>query len=344
MPEPINPHPASPMPEDQAIRERVKGLTSQVLKEGRINSEAVSDIVRTVMGGGSGNAAVSSAEAREQFAAAIRDLDVVLVESASATHEALQQLASRGKDFTENDLKEALASLRQLEQDYAVRRRPHRRGDDRQSPPRNHGACGPRPGRRRGGERPRREPHGRVCRRPGRRHRASRRCAVRASAWRCWRAACWPALRMPCASNPRSRKANRLRRWSPGCSVLARDLPRLREISSVLIRHGLGDVVRRAGVATLLERAGQILQWGAWPATIAHLEPQQRMRLAFEELGPTFVKLGQMLSTREDLLPPAWTDELERLHSRRAAGALRRAAASGRAGARPVPVRRVRRP
>ena len=40
-----------------------------------------------------------------------------------------------------------------------------------------------------------------------------------------------------------------------------RDLPRLREISSVLIRHGLGDLVRRTGTATLLERAGQILQW-----------------------------------------------------------------------------------
>ena len=93
----------------------------------------------------------------------------------------------------------------------------------------------------------------------------------------------------------------------------ARDLPRLREISSVLIRNGLGDVVRRAGVGTLLERAGQILQWGE-AGEVAHLEPQQRMRLAFEELGPTFVKLGQMLSTREDLLPPAWTTELGRLH------------------------------
>src|SRR4051812_31646403 len=93
-----------------------------------------------------------------------------------------------------------------------------------------------------------------------------------------------------------------------------RDLPRLREISSVLIRHGLGDIVRRAGVAPLLERAGQILHWGE-SAEIAHLEPQRRMRLAFEELGPTFVKLGQMLSTREDLLPPAWTAELALLHS-----------------------------
>jgi ubiquinone biosynthesis protein len=94
-----------------------------------------------------------------------------------------------------------------------------------------------------------------------------------------------------------------------------RDLPRLREISSVLIRHGLGDLVRRTGTATLLERAGQILHWGE-AGDVAHLEPQRRVRLAFEELGPTFVKLGQMLSTREDLLPVAWTTELARLHNR----------------------------
>jgi ubiquinone biosynthesis protein len=100
--------------------------------------------------------------------------------------------------------------------------------------------------------------------------------------------------------------------WSVSSAV--RDLPRLREISSVLIRHGLGDVVRRAGVASLLERAGQVLHWGE-AGDLTHLEPQQRVRLAFEELGPTFVKLGQMLSTREDLLPPAWTTELAALHS-----------------------------
>ena len=99
-----------------------------------------------------------------------------------------------------------------------------------------------------------------------------------------------------------------------GLFSTARELPRLREISSVFVRHGLGDLVRRAGIATLLEHAGQVLQWGE-ASEIAHLEPQQRARLAFEQLGPTFVKLGQMLSTREDLLPPAWTTELARLHS-----------------------------
>ena len=47
-----------------------------------------------------------------------------------------------------------------------------------------------------------------------------------------------------------------------GVFGVARELPRLREISWVLIRHGLGDVVRGAGVSTVLERAGQVLQWG----------------------------------------------------------------------------------
>jgi len=93
-----------------------------------------------------------------------------------------------------------------------------------------------------------------------------------------------------------------------------RDLPRLHEISLVFVRHGLGDLVRRIGVATVLERAGQILHWGE-SAKSTQLEPQQRLRQALEELGPTFVKLGQMLSTREDLLPPKWTAELAKLHS-----------------------------
>jgi ubiquinone biosynthesis protein len=99
-----------------------------------------------------------------------------------------------------------------------------------------------------------------------------------------------------------------------GTHGVARDLSRLREISSVLIRHGLGDLVRRTGLATALERAGQILHWGeALKST--EIEPQERFRRSLEELGPTFVKLGQVLSTRPDLLSPSWIAELERLHS-----------------------------
>ena len=120
MPEPSASETASSTnPPDQEIRERVKELTSQVLQRGRLDPEAVKDIVRAAIGGSPGNA-VSGTAAREQFADAVRGLDEALVKSASATHDALQQLASRGKDFTDNDLKEALFSLRRLEQDYAA--------------------------------------------------------------------------------------------------------------------------------------------------------------------------------------------------------------------------------
>jgi len=93
-----------------------------------------------------------------------------------------------------------------------------------------------------------------------------------------------------------------------------RDFPRLHEITLVFIRHGLGDLVRRIGVGSFLERAGGLLHRGE-VARSSQLETQQRLRMALEELGPTFIKLGQMLSTREDLLPPKWTEELSRLHT-----------------------------
>jgi ubiquinone biosynthesis protein len=95
---------------------------------------------------------------------------------------------------------------------------------------------------------------------------------------------------------------------------VVRDLPRLHEITLVLIRHGLGDLVRRLGVASFLERTGAMFHLGEVDRG-TQLETQQRLRLAFEELGPTFIKLGQMLATREDLLPPEWTEELTRLHT-----------------------------
>jgi ubiquinone biosynthesis protein len=96
--------------------------------------------------------------------------------------------------------------------------------------------------------------------------------------------------------------------------VVLGNIPRLRVIASVFIRHGLGDIVRRIGIANVVERTGQILNWSP-RAESTSLEPAQRVRLALEELGPTFVKLGQVMATRVDLFPAAWITELEKLHS-----------------------------
>jgi hypothetical protein len=70
-----------------------------------------------VIGGTPDKTGVRGGDAAELFADAVRELDDALVKSAGATHTALQQLASRGQDFTENDLKDALVSLRKLEED-----------------------------------------------------------------------------------------------------------------------------------------------------------------------------------------------------------------------------------
>src|SRR5215472_3670257 len=106
--------------EDQLIRERVKELTSQVLQQGRVDPEAIRKVAGAVLGRTPGSTAVAGAKARESFAEAVRQLDDALVNSAGAAHGALQQLASRGQDFTDNDLKEALVSLRKLEEDYVA--------------------------------------------------------------------------------------------------------------------------------------------------------------------------------------------------------------------------------
>jgi len=95
---------------------------------------------------------------------------------------------------------------------------------------------------------------------------------------------------------------------------LMRELPRLHEIASVFIRHGLGEFVQRIGVAGVLERAGRIVHWSE-AGESAKLHPAQRLRLALEELGPSFVKLGQLMATRVDLLPPGWIAELDKLHA-----------------------------
>ena len=91
-----------------------------------------------------------------------------------------------------------------------------------------------------------------------------------------------------------------------------RDLGRLHDIAAVLIRYGFGDLVRRTGLAGVLERTGRALHWHV-SDELARLEPPARVRRVLEELGPSFVKLGQILSTRVDLFSPEWITEFSKL-------------------------------
>jgi hypothetical protein len=112
---------AAPAPADeQAIRARVRDLTAQMLSGGRLDTEGVKEVVRA-MGVGVGlPPALDSEQARQAFADAIGGLDQALQASAKTAHEALQVLASRGKDFSDNDLKNAFASLQKLQENYVA--------------------------------------------------------------------------------------------------------------------------------------------------------------------------------------------------------------------------------
>lgn len=91
--------------------------------------------------------------------------------------------------------------------------------------------------------------------------------------------------------------------------VAARDRARLIEIAGILISFGVDGLVDQLGLARLLPK-GQTKQ-----SAVDHLSLPERLRRAIEALGPTYVKLGQILATRHDLLTPEWTTELEKLHS-----------------------------
>ncbi len=90
---------------------------------------------------------------------------------------------------------------------------------------------------------------------------------------------------------------------------------RLLEIHRALVRHGLDDLVR----ATHLYRPFRFLfylsPW-TWFQRSAGVTRGERLRLAFEELGPIFVKFGQAVSTRRDLIPVDIADELAKLQDR----------------------------
>ncbi len=105
-----------------------------------------------------------------------------------------------------------------------------------------------------------------------------------------------------------------------------RHIGRLAQITNTFARHGLWSLAERLGLKAQLtseqvREAEQLDRQGDG----ADVSPSDdigdlkglpaRLRRSFEELGPAFVKLGQVLATREDLLPKEYTEELKKLHS-----------------------------
>lgn len=91
-----------------------------------------------------------------------------------------------------------------------------------------------------------------------------------------------------------------------------RDFKRVRAIARTLMYYGWGDVAERLGKRSWLRRAGDALNSEA-SQEIMQLPSEVRARMALQELGPTFVKMGQVLATRPDIFPPHWIAELSKL-------------------------------
>ena len=106
-----------------------------------------------------------------------------------------------------------------------------------------------------------------------------------------------------------------------GISKTIKNVSRFREILTVLSRHGFSELIVKSGLDKVIP--GFVL-----PARVSEIKKEAltndewwhifgtQLRLSFEELGPSFIKLGQLMATREDILEPALIKELKLLQNK----------------------------
>jgi ubiquinone biosynthesis protein len=91
-----------------------------------------------------------------------------------------------------------------------------------------------------------------------------------------------------------------------------RHLNRYRQILTILFKYGFGDLLEMLKIDQYVEVGLQMISKNR-KLRIERLTKPQGLRMAFEELGPTYIKLGQILSTRPDLIPMEFIQELSKL-------------------------------
>lgn len=94
-----------------------------------------------------------------------------------------------------------------------------------------------------------------------------------------------------------------------------RNVNRVRQIVNVLLKYGFGKLVDQLHLNRFVPFRKRLRTFGQWPALKSPTVPE-RLRMAFAELGPSFIKLAQLLSTRPDLITKQFADEFKKLQDR----------------------------
>ena len=92
-----------------------------------------------------------------------------------------------------------------------------------------------------------------------------------------------------------------------------RDIPRIGRIIAVASRHGFGHMVEQMGLQRFFSLGRRIVTFKQPPPLVHRISAPERLRMMFEDLGPTFIKFGQALASRPDMLPLEFSREFLKL-------------------------------
>jgi ubiquinone biosynthesis protein len=103
---------------------------------------------------------------------------------------------------------------------------------------------------------------------------------------------------------------NLLRYW-----YTYRNINRIRHIVNVFLKHGFGQFIEQVNLQRFIPLRKRIKYFARWQIVERHTIPE-RLRMAFSELGPSFIKLAQILSSRPDLVTPEYANEFKKLQDK----------------------------
>lgn len=94
-----------------------------------------------------------------------------------------------------------------------------------------------------------------------------------------------------------------------------RNINRIRQIVNVFLKHGFGQIIEQINLHRFIPLRKRLKFFARWQVAERHTIPE-RLRMAFGELGPSFIKLGQMLSSRPDLITVEYSNEFKKLQDK----------------------------